>query len=94
MLSHHGLMMSEPMAFGLSSALNFAYLPFVKLAGMPLIAYRSIPKAIIKGLQKNLGLKMKIETFSNQQKGQHCGSPVAGTLSQSKCYKQHKKKRR
>lgn len=62
--------MSEPMAFGLSSALSFAYLPFVKLAGMPLIAYRSIPKAIIKGLQKNLGLKMKIETFSNQQKGQ------------------------
>ena len=62
--------MSEPMAFGLSSALNFAYLPFVKLAGMPLIAYRSIPKAIIKGLQKNIGLKMKIETFSNQQKGQ------------------------
>ena len=71
MLSHHGLTMSEPMAFGLSSALNFAYLPFVKLAGMPLIAYRSIPKAIIKGLQKNLGIKMKIETFSNQQKGQN-----------------------
>lgn len=70
MLTHHGLAMSEPMAFGLSSALNFAYLPFVKLAGMPLIAYRSVPKAIIKGLQKNLGLKMKIETFSNQQKGQ------------------------
>jgi len=62
--------MSEPMAFGLSSALSFAYLPFVKLAGMPLIAYRSLPKAIIKGLQKNLGLKMKIETFSNQKKGQ------------------------
>ena len=62
--------MSEPMAFGLSSALSFAYLPFVKLAGMPLIAYRSIPKAIIKGLQKNLGIKMKIETFSNQKKGQ------------------------
>ncbi len=70
MLTHHGLSLSEPMAFGLSSALNFAYLPFVKLAGMPLIAYRSIPKAIIKGLQKNIGVKMKIETFSNQQKGQ------------------------
>ena len=70
MLSHHGLPLSEPMVFGLSSALNFAYLPFVKLAGMPLIAYRSIPKAIIKGLQKNLGVKMKIETFSNEQKGQ------------------------
>ncbi len=70
MLTHHGMPLSEPMVFGLSSALSFAYLPFVKLAGMPLIAYRSIPKAIIKGLQKNLGVKMKIETFSNQQKGQ------------------------
>ena len=70
MLTHHGLAMSEPMAFGLASALNFAYLPFVKLAGMPLIAYRSIPKAIIKGLQKNLGIKIQIETFSKPQKGQ------------------------
>ena len=70
MLSHHGLPLSEPMVFGLSSALNFAYLPFVKLAGMPLIAYRSIPKAIIKGLQKNIGIKMKVETFSDQLKGQ------------------------
>ncbi len=71
MLSHHGLPLSEPMVFGLSAALNFAYLPFIKLAGMPLIAYRSIPKAIIKGLQKNLGLKMKIETFSKPLQGQN-----------------------
>jgi len=70
MLTHHGLTLSEPMVFGLSSSLNFAYLPFVKLAGMPLIAYRSIPKAIIKGLQKNLGVKMRIETFSNVEKGE------------------------
>lgn len=70
MLSHHGLVLSEPMVFGLSAALNFAYLPFIKLAGMPLIAYRSIPKAIIKGLQKNLGVKMKIETFSDTKKGE------------------------
>ena len=70
MLSHHGLHLSEPMVFGLASAQTFAYLPFIKLAGMPLIAYRTIPKAIIKGLQKNIGLKMKIETFSNKQKGQ------------------------
>jgi len=70
MLSHHGLTLSEPMVFGLSSALNFAYLPFIKLAGMPLIAYRSVPKAIIKGLQKNIGVKMQIETFSSPEKGQ------------------------
>ncbi len=69
MLSHHGLKLSEPMVFGLSSALVFAYLPFVKLGGMPLIAYRSMPKSIIKGLQKNIGLKMKVEKFSNATRG-------------------------
>lgn len=69
MLTHHGLKLSEPMVFGLSSALVFAYLPFVKLSGMPLIAYRSMPKAIIKGLQKSIGVKMSFEKFSNAQRG-------------------------
>lgn len=69
MLSHYGLKLSEPMVFGLSSALIFAYLPFVKLGGMPLIAYRSMPKSIIKGLQKSIGIKMKVEKFSNAGKG-------------------------
>ena len=36
---------------------------------MPLIAYRSMPKAIIKGLQKNIGIKMKLEKFSKPQSG-------------------------
>lgn len=69
LLSHHGLPLSEAMVFGLSNALMFAYIPFVKLGGMPLIAYRRMPKAIIKGLQKNLGLEMKMQTFSDPQKG-------------------------
>ncbi len=69
MLSHHGLKLSEPMVFGLSGALVFAYLPFIKLGGMPLIAYRSMPKAIIKGLQKNIGVKMTLEKFSDPQAG-------------------------
>ena len=70
MLKHHGLNLSEPMVFGLSNAMTFAYLPFIKLGGMPLIAYRSMPKSIIKTLQKNLKIKMKLETFSNKQKGE------------------------
>ena len=69
MLRHHGLDLSEPMVFGLSTALMFAYIPFVKLGGMPLIAYRNMPRGIIKGLQKNIGLKMKMHTFSNPEKG-------------------------
>ncbi len=69
MLSHHGLKLSEAMVFGLSGAMVFAYLPFIKMGGMPLIAYRMMPKAIIKGLQKNLGIKMTIQTFSKPEEG-------------------------
>jgi len=69
MLRHHGLPISEPMAFGLSSALSFAYLPIVKINGLPLVAYRMPPRFIIKGLQKPLGLKMRFETFRDPQAG-------------------------
>jgi len=70
MLRHYGLNLSEPMIFGLSNALTFAYLPFIKIGGMPLVAYRSLPKSIIKNIQKNLKIKMKLETFSSAQNGQ------------------------
>ena len=69
LLRHHGLPLSEPMTFGLSSALSFAYLPIIKINGLPLVAYRMPPKAIIKGLQKPLGLKMRFETFGNPAAG-------------------------
>ena len=70
MLRHYGLNLSEPMVFGLASGLSFAYLPFVKMGGMPLIAYRNFPKSIIKNIQKNLKVKMKLETFSSKEKGE------------------------
>ncbi len=70
MLRHHGLDISEPMVFGLSNALNFAYIPFVKLGGMPLVAYRSIPKSIIKNIKKNLKIDIELETFSSKKKGE------------------------
>lgn len=70
MLRHYGLSLSEPMVFGLASALTFAYLPFLKMGGMPLVAYRSMPKSIIKNIQKNLNVKMKLETFSSKEKGE------------------------
>jgi hypothetical protein len=69
LISHAGLPLSEPMAFGLASALAFAYIPFVKLAGMPLIAYRMFPGAIVKAMPKRLGVQMNFQRFSSQQKG-------------------------
>lgn len=69
LVTHAGLPMSEPMAFGLGSGLAFAYLPIVKLSGMPLIAYRMPPRHIIKTLAKRLGAKLTTATFSDEQKG-------------------------
>jgi hypothetical protein len=69
LLHHHGLPLSEPMAFGLSSALAFAYLPCVRINGLPLIAYRMPPRAIVRGLRRGLGLGMCFETFRSPANG-------------------------
>ncbi len=70
LISHHGMPVSEAMAFGLSAALSFAYLPFIKLSGLPLIAYRQPPRAIIKGLAKALAAEFRFETFRTPAAGQ------------------------
>jgi hypothetical protein len=48
LVRYHGLPMSEAMAFGLASGLLFAYLPFMRINGLPLVAYRIPPRGIIK----------------------------------------------
>jgi len=69
LLTHAGLPMSEPMALGLSSGIAFAYIPLVKISGMPLIAYRMPPKHIIKTFSKRLGCRLHSQTFSNPAAG-------------------------
>ena len=65
LLSAYGLNISEPMAFGITSSLSFVYLPIIKLNGMPLIAYRELPKNIVNRISKVLKIKMKTEKFSD-----------------------------
>ena len=62
--------MTETLAFGLSAALSFAYLPFIKLSGQPVIAYRMPPRSIIKGLLAPLAARFRFETFRTPQAGQ------------------------
>ncbi|MFT4174530.1 MAG: BtrH N-terminal domain-containing protein [Rhodocyclaceae bacterium] len=69
LLRHHGVAISEAMAFGLSSALSFAYLPFIRLHGLPLVAYRMPPRAIIKGLARPFGARFRFETFRSPEAG-------------------------
>jgi len=69
LVSHYGLPMSEPMAFGLAAALAFAYIPMIKMAGMPLISYRMWPGAIVRAMHKRLGIGMSRQTFGSQAAG-------------------------
>ncbi len=69
LLRHHGLDISEPMVFGLASGLMFAFLPFVTMMGrMPVVAYRSIPKSIIRGIQRLLGVKFEVRRYRDEEK--------------------------
>ena len=69
LLRYAGVPMSEPMAFGISSGLTFAYIPLIKFGGMPLIAYRMPPKGVIRGLTRRLGIRMAFETFRSPEEG-------------------------
>lgn len=69
MLNSQGMNLSEPMVFGLSSALTFVYLPIVKVGGLPLIAYRMPPKSIISSVCKKLNVKVNSQKFSNPEAG-------------------------
>ncbi|WP_417332919.1 BtrH N-terminal domain-containing protein [Halarcobacter sp.] len=65
LLTHYGLKMSEPMAFGITSSLSFVFLPIIKLNNMPLIAYRAVPKNIINKISKIFGIEMVKKTYKN-----------------------------
>lgn len=69
LLRHHGLPMSEAMTFGLASAIFFAYLPFMRINGLPLIAYRIAPRGIIRRLNRDLDLGMRFEKFASPAEG-------------------------
>lgn len=69
LLTHNGLAMSEPMAFGLSSSITFAYMPMIKMAGMPLIGYRHMPGSVIGGVAKRLNMKWDKRTFATPEEG-------------------------
>lgn len=70
LLSHHGAPVSEAAAFGLASALSFAFLPFIKVNGFPIVAYRMPPRAVVKGLRKPFGARLRFETFRDARAGE------------------------
>lgn len=69
LLSHYGLSVSEPMAFGLSASLLFAHFPFIKVGGIPLTAYRMPPGSVIAGLARATGTRMHRSRYRDADTG-------------------------
>jgi hypothetical protein len=66
-LKNYGMDISEPMVFGIASAIVFFYFPLVKVWGQPLISYRMPPRSILKNIQKRLGIRFVMKTYNDEQ---------------------------
>ena len=69
LMTHHGLPLSEAMAFGIGSGLFFGYFPFVRINHLPLTTFRSAPGRIIRKAAKRLGVGITFRTFRNEANG-------------------------
>ena len=66
LLRFYGIDLSEPMVFGLASGLFFVHLPFVKMQGMPVTAFRTFPGVLFKRIMKLYGIKTESHRFLNK----------------------------
>jgi hypothetical protein len=66
LLRCHGLDLSEPMVFGITGGLTFAFIPFIQMTNMPIISYRMFPGSIIKGAVKNLGVRFTTKKYRDK----------------------------
>ena len=63
LLRFHGLEFDEPMVFGIGSGLFFSYLPFIRVNGIPVAAYRIWPGQIFKRFSDRIGIKIETKNF-------------------------------
>ena len=68
LLRYYGIELSEPMIFGLASGLFFVHLPFIKMSGMPVTAFRTFPGVFFKRITKLLGIKTETRRFLTQER--------------------------
>ncbi len=69
LLRYHGIDISEPLAFGIGAGIFFGHLPFVKVSGVPGITFRIWPGYIFKRVTQRLGVKIKMQNFSDPPNG-------------------------
>ena len=54
LLRFHGILLSEPMIFGLASGLYFTHVPWMKMGGLPVTSFRTFPGILFKRITKLL----------------------------------------
>lgn len=68
LLSYYGIRLSEPMIFGLASGLFFVHLPFIKMSGMPVTAFRTFPGVLFRRITKLLGIKAETHRYWSKER--------------------------
>lgn len=67
LLRYHGISLSEPMIFGLASGLFFVHMPFIKMGGMPVTAFRTFPGVLFKRITKSFGIKTATRRYLKKE---------------------------
>ena len=70
LLRYYGYDYSEPLIFGLSGSLFFVNLPFIKLAGFPVVSFRPLPGFIFARVMRTLGFKTRHRIFLSKKKAE------------------------
>ncbi len=65
LLSHHGIPLSEPMAFGLGAGLFFAYLPMIRINHLPLVTYRAAAGQLLRRVARLSGFCLERRTYAS-----------------------------
>jgi hypothetical protein len=68
LLRYYGIELSEPMVFGLASGLFFTHLPFIKMSGMPVTAFRTFPGVLFKRITSLLGIQTETHRYLSKEK--------------------------
>lgn len=68
LLRFHGMDFDEPMVFGIGSGLFFSYMPFIRVNGMPVTAYRIWPGQVFTRFSDRIGIQIERMKFSTPKK--------------------------
>jgi hypothetical protein len=67
LLRYNGLNISEPLMFGIGSAMFFAYMPYLKYNSIPFIAFRTLPGRLIKTFNKRFNIELVRTKYISQK---------------------------